>query len=121
MLISAPAFQGLFSDHDRALHHFRRYSRQQISDVALASGLKVQASGYWFSSLLLPRALTVVKEKLLPVQRSKTLGVGAWRAPAWATRALHHALCFDQRITEWAQERAGLVIPGLSAWLLCSE
>ena len=82
VLISVPAFQGLFSDHDRALHHFRRYSRQQISNVALASGLRVQASGYWFSSLLLPRALTVVKEKLLPPQSPKTLGVGAWRAPS---------------------------------------
>jgi SAM-dependent methyltransferase len=120
VLISVPAFQSLFSAHDRALHHFRRYSRKQISEVARASGLRVQTSGYWFSSLLLPRALTVLREKVLPRRDPGALGIGSWKAPELATRALHRVLCFDQRISEWTQ-RAGLVIPGLSAWLLCSE
>ena len=120
VLISVPAFQVLFSEHDRALGHVRRYSRKQITEVAQSSGLGVKASGYWFSSLLLPRALAVLRERLAPRRNSGAMGVGGWQAAASTTRALHQLLCFDHRISEWAR-RAGLLVPGLSIWLLCSE
>lgn len=50
--VTVPAWQSLFSEHDRFLQHFRRYRRGQLVKVLTASGLQVTDSGYLFSSLL---------------------------------------------------------------------
>src|SRR5690606_9706753 len=121
ILITVPAFQRLFTEHDRALRHFRRYSRGQAARVAEQAGLRVQESGYLFCSLLRPRALAALREKVSPVPAARReIGVGSWRAPALVTRLLHQALCLDNRACLAAQ-RGGITLPGLSAWLLCSE
>ena len=78
----------------------------------------MHASGYLFSSLLLPRALTKLRERLLPPKGEAELGVGGWHGPKWLTTALHQLLCADNRLCLEAQ-RKGLVVPGLSAWILC--
>ena len=53
MLITVPAYQWLYGSHDRSHHHKRRYSRGQIRSVVLASGLRIERSGY-FNTLLSP-------------------------------------------------------------------
>jgi len=118
VLITVPAFQALFSRHDHALRHERRYSRPEIAALARQAGLSVHASGYLFSSLLVPRALAKLRERLLPSPGETELGVGGWTGPDWLTRALHQLLCADNRLCLKAQQK-GLVVPGLSAWILC--
>jgi ubiquinone/menaquinone biosynthesis C-methylase UbiE len=39
LLATVPAFQSLWSDHDVALHHFRRYTQPSFRDVIQRSGL----------------------------------------------------------------------------------
>jgi SAM-dependent methyltransferase len=119
MLLTVPAFQALFTQHDRALKHERRYSRPELALLARSAGLSVHDSGYLFSSLLLPRTASKLRERLLPKRDDPALGVGGWNGPAWLTRTLHQLLCTDNRICLEAQKK-GLVLPGLSAWLLCS-
>ncbi|NVN39192.1 class I SAM-dependent methyltransferase [Ameyamaea chiangmaiensis] len=46
LVLSVPAFQWLWSDHDRHHHHRRRYGRRQLVDVARRAGLQVT----WMSS-----------------------------------------------------------------------
>jgi len=123
VLVTVPAFQALFSRHDHALRHERRYSRPEITALARQAGLEVHASGYLFSSLLLPRALGKLRERLLPARGADEpgdteLGVGGWSGPEWLTRALHQLLCADNRLCLKAQQK-GLVVPGLSAWISC--
>ncbi len=50
--VTVPAWQSLFSEHDRFLHHFRRYRRGQLVKVLTATGLEVKDSGHLFTSLL---------------------------------------------------------------------
>lgn len=119
VLITVPAFQALFSRHDHALRHERRYSRPEIAALARQAGLSVHDSGYLFSSLLVPRALGKLRERLLPAPGEVELGVGGWSGPDWLTRALHRLLCADNQLCLKAQQK-GLVVPGLSAWILCS-
>jgi 2-polyprenyl-3-methyl-5-hydroxy-6-metoxy-1,4-benzoquinol methylase len=57
VLVTAPAFPSLFGAHDVALGHVRRYRRRELEAVAAAAGLRVDASGYLFASLLLVRTL----------------------------------------------------------------
>ncbi|WP_129793595.1 bifunctional 2-polyprenyl-6-hydroxyphenol methylase/3-demethylubiquinol 3-O-methyltransferase UbiG [Sphingosinicella sp. CPCC 101087] len=55
ILVTVPAYQWMWSAHDVAHHHKRRYSRASLRAVAQAAGLRVQRIGY-FNSLLFPVA-----------------------------------------------------------------
>ena len=58
ILVTVPAYQWMWSAHDVAHHHKRRYSKRGLRRVAEAAGLKVQRIGY-FNSLLFPIAAIV--------------------------------------------------------------
>lgn len=58
ILISVPAYQWMWSAHDRAHHHKLRYSKRGLRRDAEAAGLKVEKLGY-FNSLLFPIAAAV--------------------------------------------------------------
>ncbi|HEY5712046.1 MAG TPA: class I SAM-dependent methyltransferase [Allosphingosinicella sp.] len=58
ILVSVPAYQWMWSAHDVAHHHKRRYSKKGLRAVAEAAGLKVAKIGY-FNSLLFPLAAVV--------------------------------------------------------------
>jgi SAM-dependent methyltransferase len=50
-LISVPAFQFLWSDHDVFLEHKRRYRLSQIEEVAEQAGLSVKQGIYFFGAV----------------------------------------------------------------------
>jgi SAM-dependent methyltransferase len=58
ILVSVPAYQWMWSAHDRAHHHKLRYSKKGLRRDAEAAGLKVDKIGY-FNSLLFPLAAAV--------------------------------------------------------------
>jgi SAM-dependent methyltransferase len=121
VVVTVPAFQGLFTEHDRMLRHFRRYSREALVAEVRRAGLTVQDSGYLFMSLLVPRALGALKERLKGPQNKRgenPEGVGNWSAPEALTRLLHRALALDNALCLAAQRR-GVTLPGLSVWLVC--
>ena len=117
-VITVPAFQPLYTDHDRALKHYRRYSRPELIELVERAGLSVIDSGYLFASLLLPRAASALRERWLPKNGSATHGVGAWRGGSLLTQLLHGALVLDNRLCLAAREW-GLQVPGLTVWLTC--
>jgi SAM-dependent methyltransferase len=53
MLITVPAFPHLWSGHDVAHHHKRRYLKDQLKGILTGAGLKVEYLSY-FNSLLYP-------------------------------------------------------------------
>lgn len=57
-LISVPAFEFLWSEHDIFLEHKRRYRLTQIEDVVGRAGLKVTHGAYYFGAVF-PIAATV--------------------------------------------------------------
>jgi SAM-dependent methyltransferase len=56
MLVTVPAFPFLWSAHDVANHHFRRYTKMSLRDAVGDAGLKLEFIG-WFNSLLFPLAV----------------------------------------------------------------
>jgi SAM-dependent methyltransferase len=58
ILVTVPAYQWMWSAHDLAHHHKRRYSKRGLRRVAEAAGLRVRGIGY-FNSLLFPLAAMV--------------------------------------------------------------
>lgn len=58
ILVTVPAYQWMWSAHDRAHHHKLRYSKKGLRRDAEAAGLEVRKLGY-FNSLLFPIAAAV--------------------------------------------------------------
>lgn len=54
LLVTVPAFQFLWSPHDVAFHHFRRYTRGELGRKLRAGGLAPRKLSYWSTSVLPP-------------------------------------------------------------------
>jgi SAM-dependent methyltransferase len=52
-VVTVPAYQWLYGAHDRAHHHFRRYTARRLRAMARGAGLRVAKCGY-FNTLLFP-------------------------------------------------------------------
>lgn len=121
LLITVPAFQALFTQHDVALRHYRRYSLAELELAVADAGLRVSGSGYLFGSLLPARALGKLWEKLKPKSaQGEEFGIGGWNGSAATTRALEMALNADNELLLRLSAH-GITLPGLSAWALCEK
>ena len=117
VLVSVPAYQGLFSSHDVELRHCRRYSPAGCRRLLERSGLDVLRDGGLFLSLLPIRAGQMLLERVRPL-KSLSGGIGGWQGGTVATLALTRALVADGELS-LRLNRQGLSLPGLSYWALC--
>jgi len=119
LLITVPAFQFLFSTHDRYLGHYRRYTRHEIITL-VENDLEVLAGGYLFSTLLPIRLLTCMYEKLF--QRNGVLkkGVGRWNGGHVISGFAAWFITFENSLLI-ALSRRNIYIPGLSVWIICKK
>lgn len=115
LVVSVPAYQALYCDHDSALGHERRYRPAELRAL-LASQLDVVERGGLFTTLLAPRALAVLGERA--GKRGSADGVGAWTGSPALTTALTGMLAADASVGEWLT-RHGVHVPGLSTWAVC--
>ena len=53
VLLTVPAFQFLYSKHDKEHGHFRRYNKQQLEEAMIRNGYIIEKSSY-FNSILFP-------------------------------------------------------------------
>ncbi len=86
-IITVPAYQWLWSEHDEALSHERRYSRRQLADRLKVEGAEVVKITYAVS-LVFP---LVLMTRLLSRLRLRRLGVPhtqLMQLPRWANRFL---------------------------------
>jgi hypothetical protein len=114
VLVSVPAYQRLFSAHDEALGHFRRYGRRDLLDQ-LEPWIEVAEHGSLFTSLLLPRAVAVLRERRSGRFASREHGVGGWSRGRVASAVAGGVLGLDARLGR-ALGQVGVRLPGLSHW-----
>jgi SAM-dependent methyltransferase len=117
LLVSVPAWPALFSAHDVALHHHRRYTPAACRDVVVRAGLEVVQSGGFFHGLIAPRAAAVVVEKIAGRKPARA-GVGGWSGGDVVTGFVVAALRAEQRASTFFARR-GVDVPGLSFFALC--
>ena len=123
LVISVPAWQYLFSKHDEAMNHYRRYSPRTLLSMLAEVGLTVRNSGGAFHSLLVSRALTVAKERarrLMGREPSRPPNAGEWRAGAAMSSLAEHVLAIDNAFT-LTLSRFGQTAPGLTVWAVASR
>ena len=117
-LVSVPAYQALFSEHDRALRHHRRYSPGALRAVLESAGLEVVTRGGLFHGLLAVRAAQVVRERRRG-PAAEVQGIGAWHGDQRTTRLLTRVLETEGQLSLACAARHLPVLPGLSTWAYC--
>jgi 2-polyprenyl-3-methyl-5-hydroxy-6-metoxy-1,4-benzoquinol methylase len=111
-IITVPAFQTLFSQHDIFLKHFKRYSRAQLIEMMRKEGFEITESGYFFASLLILRVL----QKLFKMHPKQ--GLHNWEGSSFQTNVIASILWIDFKIS-WYLSRIGIILPGLSCYCIC--
>ncbi len=66
LMVTVPAYQQLFSMHDAAIGHYRRYTRHSITKLLEESGFSVSHSTYFFSFLI---PLAIARKYYLLLQK----------------------------------------------------
>lgn len=116
-IITVPAFQSLFCEHDVFLEHYRRYTNPSLKKALKKADMVVGKTGYFFSSLLLPRMLQVAKEKIQGKKPDEEKGVGQWKGSEWQSSLMTGILWNDYRFTNLIR-KIGLKVPGLSNYAI---
>jgi hypothetical protein len=121
LIVTVPAFQLLFSSHDKFLKHYRRYTKKQLCKQLEEAGFVVLESGYIFASLLPFRLLAVLLEKTgLARNVPASTGITAFVKRSPLVTLMHGILCIDATIVHFLN-RAGVPVPGLSCFAVCKN
>ncbi|MDH5542382.1 MAG: class I SAM-dependent methyltransferase [Nitrospinota bacterium] len=124
VFITVPAFQFLFSEHDRFLNHFRRYTlhslREEIKRVT--ASVETAESCYFYFSLFVFRSLGVMLHRMLKLNKQENRGAGDWRYSEKhpVTMIIRFILNIDFRLAR-IMGRLGVKIPGLSLCMVCRK
>lgn len=70
-IFTVPAFQSLYSTHDIAMEHYRRYGKKRIAQLLEGSGFKVGRLGYWNTFLFPLEALIRILKRILLINLAK--------------------------------------------------
>jgi SAM-dependent methyltransferase len=96
LLVTVPAYQWLWSNHDTVNQHRRRYSRTTLLHVAAQAGWRCERITY-FNSLLLPIAIALrALERARPPRGESSLDL--WLPPAPLNRVLEQPLNLEAAI-----------------------
>jgi len=90
LLVTVPAYQALWSLHDVANHHYRRYGRRTLRSAALAAGWTVVRMSSFNTLLLAPAAVVRLAQRreLASDGYTPALTLG----PGWLNEALEGPL-----------------------------
>jgi hypothetical protein len=112
ILITVPAFQCLFSTHDKELHHYRRYNFKQLNKVLKKNNIKVKDWNYFYLSLLIVRYFT----------KNKSIEVNSWKynEKDIRTRITRFILNLDYTILK-VLSLIHIHIGGLSLMAICQK
>jgi hypothetical protein len=117
VLITVPAYQRLFSTHDRLLGHYRRYDPHMLVDHLTRAGYDVDDAGAYFGSALLFRVAQLLRERWGGAP-AVTTDVAAWHGGPVLTMLIRWMLWVDFGCSRLLH-RAGIRLPGLSHYALC--
>ncbi len=114
LLVTVPAYNFLFSNHDVFLKHYRRYDRRELCEKLQDSAFTVLDSGYFFFSLIMIRFL----QKMFRMQDSNEVGKGGFSS---GLNAVFAWILYCDALCCFSLSRIGIVLPGLSCWAIARK
>ncbi len=117
-IITVPAYQQLFSEHDKNLGHFKRYNLSELNNLLAPLSLKIIHSGYCFNMLLPLRWIQVKKEKKTEPDKTVSEGIHNWKGSRF-TKSLITCLFWIEFKISWYLARIGIKLPGLTCYCIC--
>lgn len=121
VIMSVPAWPGLYGAHDHALGHYRRYTPSAARALLLASGLRPLVAGGLFHTLLPARWLGgwLAGESVAGSEGTEAEPL-IWGGSAWSARIVDRLLRAEAALSRGlARSQVGL--PGLSWWAVCEK
>lgn len=88
LLSTVPVHPSLWSEHDVALHHKRRYRRREFEGLFDPSRWETLRSTYTFASIAPPAAAVRLARRLLPSGSNGDATADTNLTPAWLNQAL---------------------------------
>ena len=96
LVITVPAYGFLWSEHDEALKHRRRYTAHELRNKLTISGFDVVRTSYFISTMFLPiLALRIWQGIRKDSTRPKT---SIYVLPRWINASLVGLLAFERRL-----------------------
>jgi hypothetical protein len=120
LLITVPAFQFLYTEHDAFLSHYRRYNRKQLLHVLYQANVTVERCHYFYISLFFARLISLLAKPAKP--KNPPEGIGNWRFSKThvITRIIYGVLNIDFAICSFFA-RFNIFLPGLSLVAICRK
>jgi len=109
LIATVPAYEFLWSSHDIALGHKRRYVRGRLIQALEAGGLKVEVCSYVMAAILPVAAVIRLADRILP-GRSAQRQSDYPAVPTFLNTLLTHVSAFDGRLIEWFNLPFGLSV-----------
>jgi SAM-dependent methyltransferase len=110
LLVTVPAYQALWSQHDEANHHYRRYARGTLRAAAVGAGWQPRRMTSFNSLLLAPAAAVRLAKRPRSRRPNGEYALDLDIGPTWLNGALERPLAIEAR---WL--RRGRTLPaGLS-------
>lgn len=72
LIVFVPAFEILWSKHDEANHHYRRYSKSELIPLLERAGFEIDRSSYWNFTLFFPTSLVRLVQRMFLAHGDKT-------------------------------------------------
>jgi len=119
-VITVPAFNSLYCNHDKWLGHYRRYSRAMLKRNIEAAGLSYIEGGYFFTTLLFPRYIQKLIEKIKKPPIDQNQGIGNYRGGVILSFLYEKFLLMDFYFFR-VFRLLGIKIPGLSTYAICKK
>jgi SAM-dependent methyltransferase len=97
LLVTVPAYQGLWSMHDVANHHYRRYSRSRLRAAANDAGWRVRRMTSFNGLLLAPAAAVRLAERRRLREPNGDYKPELTLGPEWLNAVLEQPLHLEAR------------------------
>lgn len=108
LLITVPAYGFLWSEHDEALHHRRRYAASELRNKLTNAGFEVERITYYitflFFPILLMRFAQSLSKKSIHAKTSHVI------LPGWLNSLLIGILAFERLLLRWMNFPFGVSI-----------
>lgn len=108
LLVTVPAYGFLWSEHDEALHHRRRYAASELRNKLTNAGFEVERITYYMSLLFFPILFIRFVQSL--TKRSIEAKTSHIILPSWVNSLLIAVLSFERVLLRWMNLPFGVSI-----------